>query len=228
MKYILRNDICYFFRELKKITCIYIGVLLSYILYLKVIHYPPSVDNFYQALGLNFDIQQFHPVIYILFGIYICYYMLIIIKLFFKDMEFNSCNIFLRLKHTKWYIYKIASIITITVLTRLFFYISIVIFMNTTGILNSTFIVNIFFVDIIWLLLIQQLFLFLYFASIKHKMVVLLVLGVIFLINNGFFTNVLFVSENFIYCLLALLILFMSNYFIYKKIYIEVIEAQQY
>lgn len=227
MKYIFRSDIFYLKNSFKKITLIYLGILIGYIIYLKLMDLQPSIDNFYQGMGLNFDVSQFHPIVYMLFGIYFCYYLMLMIKLFFKDIMLDSCNLFLRIAKEKWYIFKMFSISIITLASRLIIYLLVILLMDITGLIGDNYVINILPMDILWLLLIQQLFIFLYLFFIKYKWAISFFLLIVLFVNSNFIVNILFISQYFIYYFLIFIVLVIINYTLYKKVYIQVIEKQQ-
>lgn len=226
MRYVLKNDFSYFRKKIKKISLIYLGVIVGFIIYLNLFDIKYDLDVFYKTMGLNFDISNIHPLTFTLFGIYLFYYLILMIKLFFKDIELDSCNIFLRTTSCKWYIYKVISINTITILHRLLLYILVIFLMTKMKILNDISVINIFSMDIVWVLLIQQLFIFLYLMFVKYKWIVLLSLLLLFFIDINFITNVLFISNYFMYYLITLIILMLLNYFIFEKVYIKVMEIE--
>ncbi len=209
IKIILKSDISSLKCNLKKVLlwtfiiifCFYIFKILTNSLY--------SESSIYKLLGLNLTkdtdiISIFLLLVYIFLFLYMGFY------LFVKDILYQLCNYFLRIKLNTWYYYKVFSITFISCIFKAIFYIIVYIISILCSIKVHN-LLNFYLYDCIITTFLQQFLILLYMCNQKEK-----ILLVVLLISGLSFTGLSIIDVNnkiVVYIIFLLLTL----YFIRKK-----------
>lgn len=209
IKIILKSDVSSLKCNLKKVLlwtfiiifCFYIFKILTNSLY--------SESSIYKLLGLNLTkdtdiISIFLLLVYIFLFLYMGFY------LFVKDILYQLCNYFLRIKLNTWYYYKVFSITFISCIFKAIFYIIVYIISILCSIKVHN-LLNFYLYDCIITTFLQQFLILLYMCNQKEK-----ILLVVLLISGLSFTGLSIIDVNnkiVVYIIFLLLTL----YFIRKK-----------
>ena len=120
VKLVLKNDISSLKYNFKKIIVSTFIIVVCFYMFKMLTNGLYSENSIYDLLGLNLNkdtdiISIFLVLVYIFLFLYIGFY------LFVKDILYQLCNYFLRIKLNTWYFYKIVSITFISCLFKAVF-----------------------------------------------------------------------------------------------------------
>lgn len=220
---LLVKDFQYIFKEQRKYLLIYLFIMLSFSLYYLFIISMDPIKGYINALGLNFNFNQ-NILIMIMFFIHFFVAIYVQIYLLVNDIRFGFSNLLLRVNLKKWFIARFIStsvvIITIrTILHVLFIIISI--FLKGSIMLNE--IINYWFIDCIYFILIQKIGLLFYLLFYLSKKMII----VEFFLVIAFLSYIpLHIFDYSLYLLLVILVLQFINYFILKRVYVKIFEEE--
>jgi hypothetical protein len=171
MKYIMYNDLFYIFSKKKKILFL-IFIIPIFIFLININSKFSSFDEiiyFILGVNLNQDSSIFEVILFLINVICILY---INMDNFFKDLDYNMDNIFLRVNIRRWYILKLFTTSIFISIIKCILYLLLTIIYLTFYKYNIN-IINIIFIlakDIIYNFIIFQLFcIILSFVSIIKK-----------------------------------------------------------
>lgn len=205
---ILKNDFLSLKNNKKKL----ILVFLCFIIFLAIFRLVTNTyydDSFiYYLFGLKMDqntdiVSIFMFLIYIFTFIYIAYY------LFVKDIIYQVSNYFLRMNSSTWYLYKSLSILIITIVLKLIYYLllSIIVFYFTGSISNIWFY---FIIDIVFTTFLQQALILIGYTRIFLKIITIGIVIITFLYVG---ISIIDIGSK-VWLLLGIIILFIILFFV--------------
>ena len=169
MKYLIYNDISYIFHKKKKILlCSFLLPLLIVFIYS---HGEASSINIVKiCVGANFDLKNFSIIslLMLLFNSFTFIYL--ILDIYTKDLDQYLENIFLRIKPQKYIIKKNITFLSLSIIIKAIQYslIILLLFIFQKNILDLR-ILQLFVTDILYIAVLEYLFLFIYFIYILMK-----------------------------------------------------------
>lgn len=221
---LLVKDFKSIFKEQRKYALIYILIVLSFSLYYLFIISINPIECYKNALGLDFNFNK-NILVMIMFFIHFFVAIYIQIYLLVNDIRFGFSNLLLRVNLKKWFLARFISnsIVIITIRTILHIILFIIIFILFRGRINFNEMISYWFMDCIYFILIQNVGLLFYLLFYLSKKILI----VLFFLVIAFFSYIpLYVFDYVLYILLAVVVLQFINYFIFKKVYIKILEEE--
>ena len=209
IKLVLKNDISSLKCNLKKIIISTFIVVVGFYIFKMLTNGLYSENSMYDLLGLNLN-KDTDIISIFLFLVYIFLFLYIGFYLFVKDILYQLCNYFLRIKLNTWYLYKVISITFISCIFKAVFYIAVYVI----SIIYSIEVKNLlefYLYDCIITTFLQQILILLYISNWKER---ILLIGLS--ISTTAFTglSIIEINNKIILYIVFLLVIF---YFIRKK-----------
>lgn len=209
IKIVLKNDISLLKCNLKKIIISTFIIIAGFYIFKILTNSLYSENSIYDLLGLNLN-KDTDIIAIFLFLVYIFLFLYIGFYLFVKDILYQLCNYFLRIKLNTWYLYKIVSITFISCIFKAIFYVVVYII----SIIYSIEVHNLlefYLYDCIITVFLQQILILLYISNWKER---ILLIGLS--ISTTAFTglSIIEINNKIILYIVFLLVIF---YFIRKK-----------
>ena len=224
MKYILINDIISFFRKYKKLIFCFELLIILILLIQIFIGIPININLFKSIVGLNSNINDglFSILIFLL---NLGFHLIIIFQIFDNDIKNGTDNIFLRIKLSKWLLYKFVSIILLNFIFRIIIYVIVtIIFLIFSKIPLYNNIFELYFVNLVYIFFIDSIFLNFYIILKKYPNFLGIILFLIILCLNMIFID-FSILINYVYVFLMLTIALSLIFFeIAKSRFLNILE----
>lgn len=141
MVYFIRNDFSKLLSKHKKIVIMYFVVIILFPFFCKIVadfDFSSDIVNnlYYSNIGQNYNVNTFLEYSMLLF--YLTSYLYICLDLLISDFNYGKEYIFLRIKRTKWIIWKLISVIAITCTMTIFFNVALLITYSILGLKEET------------------------------------------------------------------------------------------
>lgn len=221
MKFILLSDISYFFEAKKKIIFLYLLILFTYFIFNIFLKFPMDKNLFYKTLTLNceFETADWMTIIMYLFSSSV--YVYIALLLFTKDLKNGLCNIFLRMKPTKWILYKNISTSLISIITLSLAYFIILSPYLISGISIEIEII-LFVKNLFYILLLQNISVLLFIVFSKVKIILTMTILLILININNIPTNI--ININFTVIMILCVLVYLLIITLYHYLFVNVFE----
>lgn len=221
MKYILTNDIKSFYYNYKKYIFIYFLIIISFVFIEKLVGVPCDDSLFLSAVGINLNYNGG-----ILDGILMFFFhfgvnLFIIFQIFNNDIKNGMSNIFLRMTIFRWIIYKIISIFILNFIILFLTYVVTNIYFIINGILIKQ-IFNYFIFNLFFALMIEYVYLLVYFIHKKWPMTLSFAIIANFILLKK--VNIYILEKNIILIIISIIISIISILMINKKRLINIFE----
>ena len=222
MKYILINDIISFFRKYKKL--IFCFELLIILILLIQIFIGIPINLFKSIVGLNSNINDglFSILIFLL---NLGFHLIIIFQIFDNDIKNGTDNIFLRIKLSKWLLYKFVSIILLNFIFRIIIYVIVtIIFLVFSKLPLYNNIFELYFVNLVYIFFIDSIFLNFYIILKKYPNFLGIILFLIILCLNMIFIDFSILINNIYVFLMLTIALSLIFFEIAKSRFLNILE----
>ena len=222
MKYILINDIISFFRKYKKL--IFCFELLIILILLIQIFIGIPINIFKSIVGLNSNINDglFSILIFLL---NLGFHLIIIFQIFDNDIKNGTDNIFLRIKLSKWLLYKFVSIILLNFIFRIIIYVIVtIIFLVFSKLPLYNNIFELYFVNLVYIFFIDSIFLNFYIILKKYPNFLGIILFLIILCLNMIFIDFSILINNIYVFLMLTIALSLIFFEIAKSRFLNILE----
>lgn len=183
MKYLIHNDISYIIH--KKRTILVLLWIVPLVILLLNINHSSITYAFQRSMGLQLDIHNIDTVQLISYLFNVFGFIYLIVDIYLKDLNENLENIFLRMKPNHYILRKNICFIAIMIIIKMIQYMLMVcLFMVISKQSFDIQIIHFALTDIVYILLIQYLFLliYLFYILLKKNMLFMLISIVILMI----------------------------------------------
>lgn len=224
MKYILINDIISFFRKYKKLIFCFELLIILILLIQIFIGIPININLFKSIVGLNSNINDglFSILIFLL---NLGFHLIIIFQIFDNDIKNGTDNIFLRIKLSKWLLYKFVSIILLNFIFRIIIYVIVtIIFLVFFKLPLYNNIFELYFVNLVYIFFIDSIFLNFYIILKKHPNFLGIILFLIILCLNMIFIDFSILINNIYVFLMLTIALSLIFFEIAKSRFLNILE----
>lgn len=221
MKYICLNDINHIFKKENKMLILYFIVIFLYFNLNILMGMNKDSTIYYNTLAICCDFSTSGWLEMLVFVFSIAIYVYITFQLFYKDIKFGLDNIYLRMNHKKWLLYKMTMIyfISALLLSIMYFIFYLLCLLHNIPLGISIFI---YFKNLLYIFCVETIGLLFILVSSKIKILI----PILILLFLSFFlflpTNIL--KMNILLPLLLLLFASILLLLIYRKVYIVLIE----
>lgn len=224
MKYILINDIISFFRKYKKLIFCFELLIILILLIQIFIGIPININLFKNIVGLNSNINDglFSILIFLL---NLGFHLIIIFQIFDNDIKNGTDNIFLRIKLSKWLLYKFVSIILLNFIFRIIVYVIVtIIFLVFSKLPLYNNIFELYFVNLVYIFFIDSIFLNFYIILKKYPNFLGIILFLIILCLNMIFIDFSILINNIYVFLMLTIALSLIFFEIAKSRFLNILE----
>lgn len=224
MKYILINDIISFFRKYKKLIFCFELLIILILLIQIFIGIPININLFKSIVGLNSNINDglFSILIFLL---NLGFHLIIIFQIFDNDIKNGTDNIFLRIKLSKWLLYKFVSIILLNFIFRIIIYVIVtIIFLVFSKLPLYNNIFELYFVNLVYIFFIDSIFLNFYIILKKYPNFLGIILFLIILCLNMIFIDFSILINNVYVFLMLTIALSLIFFGIAKSRFLNILE----
>lgn len=224
MKYILINDIISFFRKYKKLIFCFELLIILILLIQIFIGIPININLFKSIVGLNSNINDglFSILIFLL---NLGFHLIIIFQIFDNDIKNGTDNIFLRIKLSKWLLYKFVSIILLNFIFRIIIYVIVtIIFLVFSKLPLYNNIFELYFVNLVYIFFIDSIFLNFYIILKKYPNFLGIILFLIILCLNMIFIDFSILINNIHVFLMLTIALSLIFFEIAKSRFLNILE----
>ncbi len=224
MKYILINDIISFFRKYKKLIFCFELLIILILLIQIFIGIPININLFKSIVGLNSNINDglFSILIFLL---NLGFHLIIIFQIFDNDIKNGTDNIFLRIKLSKWLLYKFVSIILLNFIFRIIIYVIVtIIFLVFSKLPLYNNIFELYFVNLVYIFFIDSIFLNFYIILKKYPNFLGIILFLIILCLNMIFIDFSILINNIYVFLMLTIALSLIFFEIAKSRFLNILE----
>lgn len=224
MKYILINDIISFFRKYKKLIFCFELLIILILLVQIFIGIPININLFKSIVGLNSNINDglFSILIFLL---NLGFHLIIIFQIFDNDIKNGTDNIFLRIKLSKWLLYKFVSIILLNFIFRIIIYVIVtIIFLVFSKLPLYNNIFELYFVNLVYIFFIDSIFLNFYIILKKYPNFLGIILFLIILCLNMIFIDFSILINNIYVFLMLTIALSLIFFEIAKSRFLNILE----
>lgn len=205
IKIVLKNDISSLKCNFKKNIVSTFIIVVSFYIFKMLTNGLYSENSMYDLLGLNLN-KDTDIISIFLFLIYIFLFLYIGFYLFVKDILYQLCNYFLRIKLNTWYLYKIISITFISCIVKSVFYIAVYIISIIYSIKVHN-LLEFYLYDCIITTFLQQILILLYISNLKER-ILLIILSTSIIAFTGL--SIIEINNKIILYIVFLLIIFYS------------------
>lgn len=224
MKYILINDMISFFRKYKKLIFCFELLIILILLIQIFIGIPININLFKSIVGLNSNINDglFSILIFLL---NLGFHLIIIFQIFDNDIKNGTDNIFLRIKLSKWLLYKFVSIILLNFIFRIIIYVIVtIIFLVFSKLPLYNNIFELYFVNLVYIFFIDSIFLNFYIILKKYPNFLGIILFLIILCLNMIFIDFSILINNIYVFLMLTIALSLIFFEIAKSRFLNILE----
>lgn len=224
MKYILINDMISFFRKYKKLIFCFELLIILILLIQIFIGIPININLFKSIVGLNSNINDglFSILIFLL---NLGFHLIIIFQIFDNDIKNGTDNIFLRIKLSKWLLYKFVSIILLNFIFRIIIYVIVtIIFLVFSKLPLYNNIFELYFVNLVYIFFIDSIFLNFYIILKKYPNFLGIILFLIILCLNTIFIDFSILINNVYVFLMLTIALSLIFFEIAKSRFLNILE----
>lgn len=225
MRYLLLNDLNYLVRFQKKIFITYLLVPLIYLSFLLAVNIEINLELFNKILGINADFISFDWLSILLYIFYLSIFLYLAVTLFILDMKSGAENLFLRMSYKKWLFYKLLVIGTTLLLMLISLYLVLgTIFSLIINNFELKIMINTFFKNFSYILVIQSAFLMLYSLYFKFKIIIFIIISLL-IVNFYKFPTIIEKTNIFVNVSIYFVIFIMFIY-LFKYLYINMFEKK--
>lgn len=218
MKYLLYNDVSYLLNK-KRILIITIFIVPLLLLLININASSSMIDTIMSCTGTNLNLESIDIIHLIMYLFNVFSFIYLIVDIYIKDLNKNLENIFLRMSPIEYIVKKnLFFVISISII-KLIQYCIMILFLMTFG--QASFNIDIFqlaMMDIIYILLIQYIFLLLYicFILMKKNIIFLSIMSIILL---AIFPKCVWETRMYVILMIAVIVLvhIMINLIFLKK-----------
>lgn len=224
MKYLIYNDISYIFHKKKKILlCSFLLPLLIVFIYSQSRITSINIVEF--CVGANFDLKNFNIIslLMLLFNVFTFIYL--IIDIYTKDLDQYLEYIFLRIKPRQYIFKKNITFLSLSIIIKAIQYIFIILllFIFQKNIFDLR-ILKLFIIDILYIAVLEYLFLFIYFIYILMKKNIYALIIMLSILLFFFPKNIWNINEYTVLFIILLVVVHFLIILIFLKIPKKLIE----